>query len=255
VFTTKSDKKSGGRGDELKVVLPGGNVEQGVHMMGPTIAFHSAMQQHTPRLQPSSPGPMAQIMPKTFLEFDHTKFPWKVQANKRGAIVEAGIAQEAARERGCTVEIGVKFATNITSRSHDKRRFLWRASIQMFGLDEQELLHRSGQCPAFTYLPRNPDKESKEFRLDAAVSDGRAGDLVVISGAGFDSEHRLNLVARLKGPTELRLCRLVEQTKNMFVTRIPEGTPPGEYTVQLLNADNEEEATAEIKLVLTGSVG
>ena len=111
----------------------------------------------------------------------HPLSPTCIQANKRGAIVEAGIAQEvnvipiimtqfvpiimprfvsyppilpdlvsprttkAARERGCTVEIGVKFATNITSRSHDKRRFLWRASIQMFGLDEQVFLSFSVQ--------------------------------------------------------------------------------------------------------------
>merc|ERR1719271_539765 len=107
------------------------------------------------------------------------------------------------------------------------------------------------QCcsPAFAYLPRNPEKSGHEFRLDDVVTEGHPGDLLMCGGSGLGCKQRPGLVAVLRGPkgTEVTLSRQSTTTKATFVSRLPSDLRPGSYTVQLVNEENPDEATEEVK--------
>jgi len=226
------EKKGGNLADKIKLILPAGNVDQGLPIPSSSLQFHTHFKGTTPN---------GTYLPKEYLQFDHMKFPWNSEKKQKGIV----------DHNPCTVEIGIKFATNVTTRAHGKRRFTWRVHLRMYGPDGRETLHHIGRCPVFSYLPRNPEKNANEFRVDDVVSDGKAGDLMVLCGAGLGNEHRPHLVARLVGAEMLTLPRLMEHTKSTFVTRLPETITPGEYTVQVVNDDNEEEMSCETKLSVT----
>jgi len=218
------EKKGGNLADRVKLILPNGNVEQGITMQDTVIAYHTAQ------------GVGKQWVKSNYFQFDAARFPWN--SDKKRAME----AEDAA------VEIGLKFATNVTTRAHNKRRFMWKVDLRLYSIDGSELAHHTTSSPAFAYLPRNPEKSAQDFRLDDVVSDGHPGDLLMCGGSGLGCKERPQLVATLRGPkgVEYSLSRQ-SITKSTFVTRLPSGLPAGSYTVQLVNEDNPDEVTEEVK--------
>jgi len=147
------------------------------------------------------------------------------------------------------VEIGLKFATNVTTRAHNKRRFMWRVDLTIYGEDGCEVAHHHTTSPAFAYLPRNPEKSAQDFRLDDVISDGHPGDLLMCGGSGLGTKERPHLTALLQGPrgAQYTLSRQ-SNTKATFVSRLPADMRPGKYTIQLMNEDNPDELTEEVKI-------
>lgn len=226
------EKKGGNLADRVKLILPNGNVEQGITMPDTTIAYHT-----------SHGG--SKSVKSHYFQFDSARFPWNSDKKSK-------LCQEED-----TIEIGLKFATNVTTRAHNKRRFMWRVDLRLYGHDGSELAHRQTTSPAFSYLPRNPEKSAQDFRLDDVVCDGHAGDLLMCGGSGLGTKERPNLVALLQGPrgAQYTLARH-SATKATFVSRLPSDIRAGNYTVQLCNEDNPDEATEELKMkVLESSAG
>lgn len=201
-------------------------MEQGIAMQDTTIGYHTA---HA--------GGSKQWVKVQYLQFDAARFPWN--SDKR--------AKKEDRDEE-VVEVGLKFATNVTTRAHNKRRFMWRVDLRLFNEAGRELAHHTCTSPAFQYLPRNPEKSAADFRLDDVITDGHPGDLLMCGGSGLGSKERAGLVAVLRGPkgAEYTLSRQ-SVTKSTFVSRLPSDVLPGSYTVQLVNEENPDEATEEVK--------
>lgn len=199
-----------------------------------TIGYHTA---HS--------GGSKQWVKVQYLQFDAARFPWN--SDKRAKAVDRD--EEV-------VEVGLKFATNVTTRAHNKRRFMWRVDLRLFNESGRELAHHHCTSPAFSYLPRNPEKSANDFRLDDVVTDGHPGDLLMCGGSGLGCKERPNLVAVLRGPkgAEHTLARQ-STTKSTFVTRLPNEVVPGQYTVHLVNEDNPDEATEEVRTRINERAG
>jgi len=221
------EKKGGNLADRVKLILPGGNVDQGIAMQDTSIGYHTA---HA--------GGSKQWVKVQYLQFDACRFPWN--SDKRSKTLDRDEA---------VVEVGLKFATNVTTRAHNKRRFMWNVNLRLFSDSGRELAHHQCTSPAFAYLPRNPEKNAQDFRLDDVVSDGHPGDLIMCGGSGLGSKDRAGLVAVIRGPkgAEFTLARQ-NTTKATFVTRLPAEVPAGNYTVQLVNEENPDEATEEVRM-------
>jgi len=220
------EKKGGNLADRLKLILPGGNVDQGMPMSGTSISYHTA--------QTGS----KQSVKSNYFQFEPSRFPWN--SDKKSKIQRD--------HEDSSVEIGLKFATNVTTRAHDKRRFMWKVEFCLYGEDGKKLAEHATSSPAFAYLPRNPEKSIQDFRLDDVICDNRPGDLVMCGGAGLGSKERPQLIARLcdrKG-VEFTLER-ERKTKSTFVTRLPADLLTGTYTLQLVNEDSEE-YSEEVKI-------
>lgn len=221
------EKKGGNLADRVKLILPAGNVDQGITMPDTTIAYHTAH------------GGSRHWVKSTYFQFDATRFPWNSDKKSKMAVEE---------QESDVMELGLKFATNVTTRAHDKRRFKWRVELTLFddgGLERSRVVTHT---PPFQYLPRNPEKSAQDFRLDEVVSDGRPGDLVMCGGSGLGCKERPGLVARLRGPkgATVTLPRL-GAGKSTFTTRLPADLAPGAYYVRLVVEENDEEATEEVK--------
>lgn len=228
------EKKGGNLADRVKLILPNGNVEQGITMQNTSIGYHTEM------------GGSKQWVKSNYFQFDSTRFPWN--SDKRARAMDA---------EDTVVEIGLKFATNVTTRAHNKRNFMWRVDLRMYDLNGSELAHHQTISPPFAYLPRNPEKSTQDFRLDDVVCDGHPGELLMCGGSGLGCKERPQLVALLRGPkgAEFTLSRQ-SVTKSTFVSRLPAEAPPGAYTVQLVNEENPDEVSEEVKtVVLQGNLG
>merc|ERR1711998_432374 len=160
------EKKGGNLADRVKLILPGGNVDQGITMPDTSISYHTAH------------GGSKQWVKSSYFQYDPARFPWN--SDKKSKV-------QVDHEDGL-IEIGLKFATNVTTRAHNKRRFLWRVDLCLFGEDGKKLAHHYTTSPPFAYLPRNPEKSAQDFRLDDVVCDGCPGDLVMCGGAGLGSK-------------------------------------------------------------------
>jgi len=219
------EKKGGNLADRVKLILPGGNVEQGITMPDTSISYHTAH------------GSSKQWVKSSYFQFDSTRFPWN--SDKKSKV-------QTDYEDG-VVEIGLKFATNVTTRAHNKRRFMWRVDLKIFSRDGKVLAEHTTTSPPFAYLPRNPEKSAMDFRLDDVISEGSPGDLVMCGGAGLGSKERPQLIARLRSNKgkEYTLERS-QNTKSTFVTRLPIDILPGLYMLQLVNEDTEE-VSEEVK--------
>jgi len=183
-----------------------------------------------------------------YLQFDATRFPWNSDKKTKQALED---------EETDTVEIGLKFATNVTTRAHNKRRFMWKVDLHLYNVTGNIAKHYQCCSPAFAYLPRNPEKSGHEFRLDDVVTEGHPGDLLMCGGSGLGCKQRPGLVAILRGPKgiEVTLSRQSTTTKATFVSRLPSDLRPGSYTVQLVNEENPDEVTDEVRTKITAREG
>lgn len=225
------EKKGGNLADRLKLIMPTGNVEQGVCMPDTAIAYHT--HHHSSK----------QAVKAHFFQFDARKFPW---SDKKAQIPV-----------GNTLELGLKFATNVTTRAHDKRRFIWQVDMSLYGADGHRRHFSTTRTPPFAYLPRNPEKSTADFRLDDVISDGQPGALLVCGGSGVGFGDRPHLVACVQGRDgyEIRLPRQ-GTAKSTFVTRWPVEMLPGKYTVHLVNEDGTgDEVTEPIAAEVTMDAG
>ena len=226
------EKKGGNLADRVNLILPNGNVDQGITMPNTTISYHTALIGSK------------QLIKSQYFQFDSSCFPWN--SDKKSKIMDENE----------TINIGLKFATNVTTRAHNKRRFMWRVHLHLFDHEGEELAHHNCVSPAFAYLPRNPEKSAQDFRLDDVCCDGHPGDLLMCGGSGLGTKERPSLVALLNGPKgkEHSLTRQ-STTKSTFVSRLPSEITPGMYTVTLLNEDNPDELTEAMKLCILKRTG
>jgi len=227
-------KKGGNLADRLKVMEPAGNVEQGLAMPATQICYDTARCAAKDAVKPAH------------FQFDTCRFPWNAMSDKKGS--------EETEEDDCLLEIGLKFATNVTStahmRAHNKRRFMWKVDLALFHEDGTIMLCQTTKSPPFAYLPRNPERSSLEFRLDEVVCEGRPMDIMMCAGSGLGVRERPEMVARLRARdgVEYTLGR-DRPTKSTFVARLPMEIKAGCYHVQLINDDEVTEE--EELLVLT----
>jgi len=213
------EKKGGNLADRLKLITPTGNVEQGICMPDTSIAYHTHHHSSKQAVKPH------------FFQFDSRKFPWD---------------KKAKPTTDNMLELGLKFATNVTTRAHDKRRFIWQVDLSLYGADGQRIHFSTTRTAPFAYLPRNPEKSTVDFRLDDVISDGQPGDLLVCGGSGVGFVDRPNLVACVQGSGgfEMRLPRQ-GTAKSTFVTRWPADMPAGKYKIHLINEDGTGDEITE----------
>lgn len=143
--------------------------------------------------------------------------------------VESGLYQ---------LPITVKFSTNITSLTHGGRTMFWRAEVVV--ADGDQLISTVADSVVFEYHPREP-KIGDQPRLKAAVSDGRAGDLVVLFGDRLGAVHS-SLQCHISYPDspgrpEVVLERELAPTSSAittcFTTRLPANIIPGPAMVHV----------------------
>jgi len=151
------------------------------------------------------------------------------------------------------LELSMRFATNMTSHTHNERRFYWQAELK-WCTGASALTHSTRLAATshiFDYRPRPPPSTERPH-LSELVCDGRAGDLLHIIGARIGDEYD-DVTCELVD-SEGRDYRLerAKASKHAFVARLPE-LPAGCYKVQMRLENAAASNALNLEILMPGS--
>eukprot|EP00656_Telonema_subtile_P057902 TRINITY_DN963_c0_g1_i4.p1 TRINITY_DN963_c0_g1~~TRINITY_DN963_c0_g1_i4.p1 ORF type:complete len:473 (+),score=54.65 TRINITY_DN963_c0_g1_i4:141-1559(+) len=122
----------------------------------------------------------------------------------------------------CSLSIGIKFSTNITSTNHSGRTMFWRGELVL--ASPAGCVATQADSHAFEYHPREP-KSGDAPRLDLVLCDGRPGELIILHGERLGSVYKeLRCKIEAPGQPPLILEREIlqgSQPSSCFTARLP----------------------------------
>ena len=127
------------------------------------------------------------------------------------------------------ITLKFKFSTNLTSRMHGKRKFIWQAIVSLPGS-----VQRIAQTLPFIYTPKPPDKNDIKLVLTEVITDARPSSLCVLLGDNISPDHS-TVYCELtdSGGRVWKLLRYSDSKAGLFITRIPVDAAPGEYKLMM----------------------
>lgn len=131
------------------------------------------------------------------------------------------------------VEMSFKVTTNITSAGH-ANDFEWHAVLRVLDATGAPVLECSDVSSPFTYVARPLKQKRTQLQLNDVVTDGRPGDLLVLTGTHL-AESCVEAVLTA-GETRMTLRRDGALQPHTYVTRLPHDLGFGVYKVQLRSA-------------------
>jgi len=157
------------------------------------------------------------------------------------------------KEEADALELSMRFSTNITSHTHNERRFYWQAELN-WGMEASALTHTTRLAATshiFDYRPRPPPSTERPH-LSELVCDGRAGDLLHIIGARIGDEYDDVTCELVDAEGRDYSLERAKASKHAFVARLPE-LPAGCYKVQMRLENAAASNALNLEILMPGS--
>lgn len=133
------------------------------------------------------------------------------------------------------VEMTFKIATNITSNQHQTSNFSWHATVRVYDSQGTTVLECADTSAPFSYVARPLKTQKVQLQLEDAITDGNAGDLVILTGTQLGNPSIEAVLSR--DGSILPLLRVPNRLNHQsIVVRLPEDLPYGVYKISLICA-------------------
>jgi hypothetical protein len=130
----------------------------------------------------------------------------------------------------CVLHFQVRYATNVTSKGHQNRRFFWRASVEVtqgeavtrISSDSHPFFYKVKFDALSNQLAAAIKQPAAEPVLSEALCDGRPGDLLIITGNHL-AANGLTCRMTFDSGKQITLPRIGSRSgsSNSFTTRLP----------------------------------